>query len=97
ERTNQFAHALHGLGVKQGERVFLVLPNSPHFIISYYAVLKIGGVVVLPNPDADASGIMAEIKQTEARVVITLMQYEDLAKGIRQHLTIDAVVLANIH
>jgi len=55
QRVNQFAHALHGLGIKPGERVMVVLPNVPQMIVAYYATLKVGGVVVLPNPDADGA------------------------------------------
>ena len=58
-RVNQFAHALHGLGVGPGDRVMIVLPNMPQMIIAYYAVLKIGAVVVLANPEANAQQIAA--------------------------------------
>ena len=78
-QVNQFAHALHGLGVRPSDRVMIVLPNIPQMIIAYYATLKIGGVTVLPNPDADATQILQEMKNTEAKVLITLNAF-NLAK-----------------
>jgi long-chain acyl-CoA synthetase len=45
-KVNGMAHALKGLGVEKGDRVALLLPNTPTYIIAYYAVLKIGAVVV---------------------------------------------------
>ncbi len=78
--VNQFAHALHGLGVRPGDRVMVVLPNVPQMIIAYYAALKIGGVVVLPNPDADGPAIIEQIRETGARVLVTLREFAGLAK-----------------
>ncbi len=94
-RVNQFAHALHGLGVRPGDRVMVVLPNMPQMIIAYYATLKIGGVVVLPNPDADGPKIIEQIEQTDARVLVTLREFGGLARAVRAHVPL-AVVFADI-
>lgn len=48
--VNRAAAGLQKMGVKKGTRVGLLLPNTPYFIIFYYAVLKAGGVVVNLNP-----------------------------------------------
>src|SRR5580704_11864739 len=44
------AKGLQNLGVKKGDRVGLFLPNTPVYLILYFAVLKIGGTVVNFNP-----------------------------------------------
>lgn len=44
------AGALHGLGVRAGQRVALVLPNCPQHVVAFYAVLRLGAVVVEHNP-----------------------------------------------
>jgi long-chain acyl-CoA synthetase len=95
-RVNQFAHSLHGLGIRPGDRVMIVLPNTPNFVIAYYATLKIGGVVVLPNPDAKAESIAHQAQQTEAKVLITLRSYAELAQNLKQHTTINEIVFADI-
>jgi long-chain acyl-CoA synthetase len=41
-----FAAHLAEQGIHKGDRVFMMLPNSPHFVIAYYAILKIGAVAV---------------------------------------------------
>lgn len=94
-RANQFAHALHGLGVRPGERVMIVLPNIPQMIIAYFATLKIGGVVVLPNPDADARQIFSQLEETQAKVLVTLKDFAGLAIKAQERLPLK-VVLANI-
>jgi long-chain acyl-CoA synthetase len=50
EKVDSLAAALNALGVRKGEHVGLLLPNSPPFIIGYYAILKVGGIVVSLNP-----------------------------------------------
>jgi len=89
--ANQFAHALHGLGVEPGARVMLVLPNMPQMIVAYYATLKVGGVVVLPNPDADGSAIIEQIRQTGAQVLVTLREFGGLARAVQAHIPLTVV------
>jgi len=45
EKVDSLAAALNALGVRKGEHVGLLLPNSPPFIIGYYAILKVGGML----------------------------------------------------
>ncbi len=95
-QVNRFAHALHGLGVRPGDRVMIVLPNCPQTIIAYYATLKIGGVVVMPNPDADAKAIVGQIQEIEARVLVTLRPFAELAEAARQYTSVEHLVFAEI-
>jgi long-chain acyl-CoA synthetase len=44
------AQGLQRLGIKKGDRVAICLPNTPYYVICYYAILKIGGIVVNLSP-----------------------------------------------
>ena len=48
--SDHMAAALVGMGVKKGDRVGIFMPNVPQFIITYFGILKAGGVVVAVNP-----------------------------------------------
>lgn len=48
--VTRFARALKKLGVRRGERIGIMLPNSPQAVIAYYAALFVGAVVVQINP-----------------------------------------------
>src|SRR2546425_13231968 len=50
KQVDQFSRVLVSLGVERGDRVGLVLPNCPQFVIGYYAAVLIGAVVVANNP-----------------------------------------------
>lgn len=95
-QVNQFAQVLHGLGVKHQDRVILVLPNMPQFVIAYYAILKVGGVVVLPNPDADAQQIMQQVSETRSTMLITLCDFSPLAQKIRANSQVRHIIFADI-
>jgi acyl-CoA synthetase (AMP-forming)/AMP-acid ligase II len=44
------AAGLAARGVRKGDRVAIFMPNSPQFVIAFYAILKAGGVAVATNP-----------------------------------------------
>src|SRR5438552_3943528 len=48
--VNRFAAGLRSIGVRAGDRVSLLLPNTPHFIVAFFAVLRTGAIVVQTNP-----------------------------------------------
>ena len=50
ELTDRLAAGLVARGVAKGDRVAIFMPNSPQFVIAFYAILKAGGVVVATNP-----------------------------------------------
>lgn len=65
EITNKLANGLKNANIQAGDRVALLMPNLPHFIFSYYAILKIGGIVVPINymmEDNEFDGVLKSIK-----------------------------------
>src|SRR6266581_3760069 len=48
--VDRFAAGLRAIGVRPGDRVSLVLPNTPHFVVAFFAVLRAGAIVVQTNP-----------------------------------------------
>lgn len=70
EKVDALAKSFITLGVKKGERVALLLPNSPPYVIGYYAILKVGGIVVTLNPLAVEREILHFLKHAEVRTII---------------------------
>ncbi len=96
EKVSRFAHVLHGKGVQPGDRVMIVLPNMPQMIIAFYATLKVGGVVVMPNPDADATLIAKQAIQTAPKVMVTLKSFSRLAQAIKTNSNLEQFIFADI-
>lgn len=70
--VSKFAGALKELGVEQGDHVAFLLGNSPHFLISLYATMRIGATAVPINPIYAPDEIAYIVKDSDAKVVIAL-------------------------
>src|SRR5260370_1854088 len=66
------ASGLQQLGVKPGVHVGLYLPNTPHYIIAFFAVLKAGGTVVNYSPLDAAAVLEHKIEDSRTDLLITL-------------------------
>jgi long-chain acyl-CoA synthetase len=64
--SNQFANGLSQLGVKQGDKVGIMMPNIPQFMIAYYGVLKLGAIVVPLNVMFKASEVEYTLSDSDA-------------------------------
>lgn len=71
EMVDYFAAGLQKMGVKKGDKIGLFLPNSPYFLVSYYAILKAGGTVVNFNPLYATSELAHQIEDSETDLMIT--------------------------
>ncbi len=69
--SNQVAGSLRAAGVKRGERVGLMLPNVPQFMVAYYGILKAGAVVVPMNVLLKAPEVAFYVGDSEAKILIT--------------------------
>jgi len=96
EAVDRFAAALQGLGVKKGDRVAVHLLNCPQFPIAYYAVLRIGGIVVPCNPVYTAREMRHQLKDSGAEVIVTLSMMYPIIKQIRAETKLRHVIVANI-
>ena len=67
-----FAGALKGLGVEKGDHVAFLLSNTPHFLISLYATMRLGATAVPINPIYSPDEIAYIVNNSDAKVVVAL-------------------------
>ena len=70
EQVGRAASALAGLGVRAGDRVAIVLPNCPQHVVAFYAVLRLGAVVVEHNPLYTEAELTHQLADHGARVAV---------------------------
>ena len=70
--SSAFANTLLGLGVTKGDRVAVLLPNSPQFFICELGAWKIGAILVPLNPIYTEDELVGPLKDTSPKVVVTL-------------------------
>jgi fatty-acyl-CoA synthase len=86
ERCDRWSAALQRLGVRQGDRVAYVAPNTHAQLESFYAVPQIGAVTVPINHRLTASDFAYIISHSGARVVCAHADYLDTVNRIREQL-----------
>ncbi len=72
EKCKKFAGFLINKGIKKGDRIALLMPNTPEFIISYYGTLMAGGVVVQLNPLLANREIELLLRDSGSRALVIL-------------------------
>ncbi len=70
--ARKFANALLGLGVGKGDRVALMAPNVPQYVLALHACFKIGAVVVPVNPLATEREIAHALSDSGAEMIIAV-------------------------
>ena len=66
------AAGLQGLGVRQGTKVGLFLPNCPTYLIYYFGILKAGGIVVNYNPLYTLEELTFQLADSQTELLVTL-------------------------
>jgi acyl-CoA synthetase (AMP-forming)/AMP-acid ligase II len=86
ERCDRWSSALQALGVKQGDRVAYIAPNTHAMLESFYAVPQIGAISVPINYRLTANDFVYLINHSGARVVCAHSDYLDAIDGVRSEL-----------
>ncbi|NMC13129.1 MAG: long-chain fatty acid--CoA ligase [Chloroflexi bacterium] len=96
ELTDRLAAALSQLGVKKGDRVGILMPNTPQFVMAYFAILKIGGVVVATNPLYTAPEIQRQIVDAGIEIMLVMSNFYETVKKIQAKTKIRTFIVTNI-
>src|SRR5207245_1443438 len=96
ESAWRFANGLRRLGVTEGDRVALVLPNSPQFVIAFYGALRAGAVVVPCNPLYTPPELQHQLADSGSTIVVTLSRFYPVVKAARANTSVEHVVVTNI-
>ncbi len=86
------ARALQDRGLKEGDRVALMLPNCPQYAISYYGVLMAGGVVAQVNPLSVERELQYLLEDSGASMIVALDQVLPRVAAVRAATPIDGVI-----
>ncbi len=94
--VDKFAGSLVSLGVKQGDKVAIHLPNCPQFIIAYFAAFKLGAINVPCNPMYVAREMKHQLNDSGAETIITMTRFYSMIKGIQKDTKVKNVIATNI-
>ena len=95
DEVYRFATALHNLGVKKGDRVALLLLNSPQFIIAYYGALKLGAIVTSVSPVYVSSEVKHQLENSGTETMVCQDILYDIVE--RTGVELHNVILTSIN
>ncbi len=100
ERTNRAGNALRNLGVRPGERVLLLLLDSPEFLYCFFGAIKIGAVAVPVNTQAKPHDYEYMLNDSRARIAIVsatlLPQLQAIPRQNLRHLR-EIILVGDAH
>jgi len=96
ELTDRLAAGLVARGVSKGDRVAIFMPNSPQFVIAFYAILKAGGVAVATNPLYTHREIEHQMNDSGAELMLVMSNFYNTVKEVRPDTRLKKIIVTNI-
>jgi long-chain acyl-CoA synthetase len=96
ELSDRVAAGLAAMGLAKGDKVCLLMPNTPQFVIAFYGILKAGGVVVATNPLYTAGEIAHQVADAECKLAVVTSNFYDKFKAAQPQTAVTQVVVSHI-
>jgi long-chain acyl-CoA synthetase len=96
QRSDALAASLADLGIVKGDRVGIMLPNCPQYIIAAFAVLRLGAVVVNINPSYTSREVLVVAADSTPRALIALDALMPVIAGIRSQTTLEQIIVTSL-
>ncbi|HAM95995.1 TPA: long-chain fatty acid--CoA ligase, partial [Candidatus Azambacteria bacterium] len=94
--SDAFALALMRFGVKKGDRVALLLPNVPQFVIAYYGALKAEAIVVPTNPLYTERELEHQLADSGSQTLVALDIFYPKIKNVWNKTGLRRVILTGV-
>lgn len=96
EKIEVCAKALKTIGVREGDKVTIAMPNCPQAIYMFYAVNLVGGIANMIHPLSAEKEIEFYLNESESVTAITLDQFYHKFENIRQNTKVVNIILASV-
>lgn len=87
----------HVLGAKAGDKILLYMQNAPQFVISYYAILRIRGVIVPVNPMCTTEELAFYIQDCHIQYALAGQELYTKIAPLRLRTTLEHIIVASYH
>ncbi|WP_246031642.1 long-chain-fatty-acid--CoA ligase [Salibacterium salarium] len=96
KKVAAFSNELRNLGVTKGDRVAIMLPNTPQSVISYYGALMAGAIVVQTNPLYVERELEHQLIDSGAKVIVCLDMLFPRVMGVMDKTELEHVIVTGI-
>lgn len=96
ENIENCAKALKTIGIREGDKITIAMPNCPQAIYLFYAVNLVGGIANMVHPLSAEKEIEFYLNESESITAITLDQFYHKFEAIRKNTKIVNIIIASI-
>lgn len=96
DQADRFATALSQLGIQQGDRVGIMLPNCPQYLVAAFALFRLGATVVNVNPIYTAREVLVVARDSGMRAVLTLNVLASKVITVRDETVIEQIIITSL-
>lgn len=96
EQASKFANYLQGLGIKKGDRIAIMLPNSPQSVIAYYGSLMAGAIVVQTNPLYTERELEYQLNDSGAKIIVCLDILVPRVTNVKKDTQLEQMIVTGI-
>jgi len=94
--VNRFARALLALGVKQGDKISMILPNIPQIVIADFAAFRIGAVTVMNNPLYTEHELSYQLNDSDSTVAVMLDGAYPIGKKLQEKTSAKKLIFCSV-
>lgn len=95
-QVDRLATALAGLGIAKGDRVGIMLPNCPQYLIAFFAIVRLGAIVANVNPLYTAREVEMVARDSGMRAILTLDVLTGLVRRVQTHSQIEHIITTSL-
>ncbi|HEY0320303.1 MAG TPA: long-chain fatty acid--CoA ligase [Pyrinomonadaceae bacterium] len=95
EQADKLATAFARLGIRQGDRVGLMLPNCPQYVVATFAILRLGATVVNVNPLYTPREVLVVAQDSGMRLLLTLDLLAPVTLAVREQTSIENIIITS--
>ncbi len=92
DAVTMFASSLQQSEVVKGDRVAIMLPNCPQYVISYYGILTVGGIVTQVNPMSVERELIHLLNDSGAETIVVLDRFLPIIKAVQKETKVKTII-----
>ena len=96
KRTDRLAIALHNAGIRKGDHVAVMLPNTHYMLECFYGICQLGAVMVPLNYRLAAKDLEYIIRHSDAKMLIVDAEFGEIIAGIQDELPIEKYIVVKV-
>ena len=96
EQVDRVAKAFAAIGVKEGDKVTLCMPNCPQIVLCFYALNKIGAIASMIHPLSSIGEIEFYLKDSGSKIAVTLDMFYGKFQEVLKDVPLDTLVISGM-